>query len=75
MASTSASSVRMLTVKPSANASTKAPMIEMGIARTGTIVARRLLRNTSTTSTTSAMATRIVSRTSWIDSAMNSDES
>jgi len=52
-----------------------APTIETGMASTGMIVARRLLRNTRMTSTTSATAISRVSFTSWIDSLMNSDES
>ena len=59
-ASTSPNSVSMLSEKPKACITANVPISDTGIATTGTSVARHVLRNSSTTSTTKAVASRIV---------------
>ena len=53
---------------PNADMAAKVPMSETGIAMSGMMVARQVWRNTRTTRTTSAIASRSVFCTSWIDS-------
>ncbi len=62
-------------VNPRANATVKAPITETGMATIGMMVARMLLRNTSTTSTTRHRAMSSVFFTSSTEDWMNSDES
>ena len=60
MASTSASSVSVLTVKPASAMSAKAPIRLTGIVTSGMIDARSVRRNTNTTSATSTTASATV---------------
>ena len=53
-ASASASSVMVLSVKPSHHMHTNVPMIEVGMASAAMIVLRKLPRNSSTTSAASS---------------------
>ena len=75
IASTSASSVSVLIVKPKTYISANAPTSATGIVTSGMIVARRLRRKKKITSTTSTIASRIVSNTDAIDRSMNTDVS
>ena len=75
MASTNASSVKMLIVNPAKYATANAPIIEIGIATVGINVALRLFRKANTTNTTRHIAMIRVCCTSTIDSVMNVDES
>ena len=72
IASTMPNSVSMLIEKPSASMPMKVPTIDTGTASTGISVARRLCRNTNTTSTTSTTASKNVCTTSVIDARVNS---
>ena len=67
MASTSASSVSTLIVKPASAMIPNAPMRETGITTSGTMVVRQSRKKPKMTSTTSASAIRIVSCTSRTD--------
>ena len=58
--STSPNSVSMLSEKPNACMTAQVPISDTGMATTGMSVARQVLRNSSTTSTTSTVASRIV---------------
>ena len=58
--STRPNSVSMLRVNPNACITAQVPIRATGIAITGMMVARQVLRNSSTTSTTSAVASRMV---------------
>ena len=58
--STRPNSVSMLSVKPKACMTAQVPISDTGMATTGMIVARQVLRNSSTTSTTSTVASRMV---------------
>ena len=49
----------------------KVPISETGMAITGISVARQVCRNSHTTATTSAMAMKMVTITSWTDLVMN----
>ena len=60
IASTSASSVSVLTVKPASAISANAPIRLTGIVTSGMIDARSVRRNTNTTSATSTTASAIV---------------
>ncbi len=75
MASTSASSVSVFTLKPKAYMNTHAPTSDTGIVTRGMMVARRLRRNTKITSATSRIASTIVVKTALIDCSMNTEES
>ena len=59
-ASTSPNKVSMLREKPKACITAHVPISDTGMATTGMRVARQVLRNSSTTSTTSPVASRIV---------------
>jgi hypothetical protein len=59
-ASTKPNNVSMLSEKPKACITAQVPISDTGIATTGMRVARQVLRNSSTTSTTRAVASRIV---------------
>ena len=59
-ASTRPNSDSMFSVKPNACITAHVPISETGMAMTGMSVARHVLRNRSTTSTTSAVASRMV---------------
>ena len=75
IASTIASSVNVLIVNPNAYINPNAPIRDTGIVTIGMSVARRLRRKRKMTSTTSAMASTIVSNTDPIDFSMNTDVS
>ena len=60
MARTSASSVRVLTVKPAAYISAKAPISDTGMVTSGISEARTLRRKKNTTSATRITASAIV---------------
>ena len=59
-ASTRPNRVSMLSEKPNACITAQVPISDTGMATTGMSVARQVLRNSSTTSTTSAVASRMV---------------
>ena len=61
----------MLIEKPSAVIPTAVPTIEIGTARIGIRVARRLCRNRNTTSTTSTSASKNVCTTVSIEARVN----
>ena len=71
MARTSPNSDRLLSVKPNAAMNRNVPISETGMATSGMIAARQVCRNTITTSTTSTMASAIVSITASTDWRMN----
>src|SRR3546814_4143152 len=75
MASTMASSVRVLTENPNRYISPQAPTSETGIVTMGMMLARRLRRKKKMTSTTSTMASPMVWNTDWIERSMNTAES
>ncbi len=75
IASTIASSVNVLTVKPNAYISANAPTSDTGIVTIGMTVARRLRRKKKITSTTSTIASPMVVNTDLIERSMNSDAS
>ena len=75
IASTMASSVSVLIVNPNAYIRPKAPISDTGIVTIGMSVARRLRRKKKMTSTTSTIASTIVSNTDPIDFSMNTDVS
>ncbi len=75
IASTIASSVSVLIVKPNRYISANAPISDTGIVTIGMIVARRLRRKKKMTSTTSRIASTIVSNTDAIERSMNTDVS
>ena len=59
---------RLLRLKPKAASTAIDPISDTGMAMIGTIAARQLCRNTSTTSATSTIASISVRRTALIDS-------
>ncbi len=69
IASTSAKSVSVFMVKPSAHSPAKAPMSETGTAIIGMIVARQVCRKTNTTASTRSAASKMVTLTSWMDAS------
>ena len=75
MASTSASSVSVLTVKPASAMSAKAPIRLTGIVTSGMIDARSVRRKTNTTSATSTTASATVVYTALIERSMKTDKS
>ena len=75
MASTIASSVSVLMVKPKKYMSANAPISDTGIVTIGMIVARRLRRKKKITSTTRRIASPIVWNTDAIERSMNTDVS
>ncbi len=64
-------SVSRLIEKPSAYIPANVPMIEIGTAMTGMMVARQFCRKTKTTRMTRMIASMKVLMTSWIDTSMN----
>ena len=62
----------MFSENPRADKIAKVPISEIGIAAIGTIEARQVCRNTITTTTTSATASKMVFTTSCTDCEMNS---
>ena len=75
IASTIASSVSVLMVKPSAYITANAPINENGMVTSGISVARQLRRNRKITSTTSSTASPMVTYTSSMDFSMKMVES
>ena len=75
IASTIASSVSVLIVKPNRYMSPNAPISATGIVTSGMSVARMLRRKKKMTSTTSRIASAIVSNTDLIERSMNTDVS
>ena len=75
IASTIASSVSVLIVKPNAYISPNAPISDTGIVTIGISVARKLRRKKKITSTTSTIASAIVVNTDLIERSMNTDVS
>ena len=75
MASTIASRVRVLTVKPKAYIRANAPISETGMVTIGMMVARRLRRKKKITSTTSTIASPIVLKTDEMARSMKVDVS
>ena len=71
MASTSASSVSVLIVKPAAAMIAKEPIRLTGMVTSGMIDARSVRRNTNTTSATSTIASAIVVYTDLTERSMN----
>ena len=69
-ASTRPNSDSVFSENPRAARIAKVPTSETGIATMGMMEARHVCRNRITTNTTSATASRIVTRTSWTDCAM-----
>ena len=70
-ASTSPNKVRLLSVKPNIAMKKNVPISDIGIATSGMTAARQVCRKRMTTSTTSRIASRIVSCTAFTDSWMN----
>ena len=66
-ASTRPNSVRLLSVKPNIAMKKKVPINETGMATSGMMAARQVCRNRITTSTTSTIASRMVSCTALTD--------
>ena len=66
-ASTRPNSDRLFSVKPNAAIKKKVAMSDTGIATSGMIAARQVCRNTITTSTTSTIASAMVSITALTD--------
>ena len=65
--STRPNSVSVLIEKPSASSTAKVPTTDTGTASSGMTEARQVCRNTTTTSTTSAMASNSVDTTFSIE--------
>ena len=72
IASTSPNSERLFSENPAAARTAKVPISETGMAMIGMSDARHVCRNSTTTMMTRAMASKIVTITASIDSAMNS---
>ena len=70
-ASTSPNSDSVLSVKPNVAMKKKVPISDTGMAMSGITAARQVCRNITTTSTTSTMASRIVSCTASTDCWIN----
>ncbi len=75
IASTSARSVSVLTLKPKRYITPNAPTSDTGMVTSGISDARTERRNTKITSATSAIASPMVRSTALIDRSMNTDES
>ena len=73
MASTSASRVRVLMVKPASAIMAKVPIRLTGMVMMGMIEALRVLRNTNITSATSTTASTMVLKTLLMDRSMNTE--
>ena len=71
IASTSPNKDRLLSVKPKAAMKKKVPISDTGMATSGMIAARQVCRNRITTSTTSTVASPMVSITASTDCRMN----
>ncbi len=71
MASTTASSVRRLMLKPRASIRVPAPTTDSGMATAGSSMDRSAPRNRKITTTTTASVTPIVTRTSFSEALMN----
>ena len=71
IARTSPNNDKLLSVKPNAAMKKKLPTSETGMATSGMIAARQVCKNTITTSTTSTMASPMVSITASTDCWMN----
>ena len=71
IANTSPNSDRLFSVKPNAAMKKNVPISDTGMATSGIIAARQVCRNRITTSTTSTMASPIVSITASTDCWMN----
>ena len=69
MASTSAKSVSVLIVNPTAHRPAKAPISETGTAIIGISVARQVCRKRNTTARTSTAASKMVFTTSLIEAS------
>ena len=70
-ASTRPNSDRLLSVKPNIAMKKKVPISDTGMATSGMMAARQVCRNRITTSTTSMIASTIVSCTASTDCWMN----
>ncbi|MCY1559802.1 hypothetical protein D9M68_968750 [compost metagenome] len=70
MASTIASRVSRLMLKPNASISAAAPSIDSGMATTGMTTLRSEPRHSQITSTTISTASSSVLTTSWIEASM-----
>ena len=71
MAKTRPNSVSALMEKPNMYITAKVPMIDTGTASSGMIEARQVWRNTTTTRTTSATASRSVCTTASMEARTN----
>ena len=71
IAKTRPNSDRLFSVKPNAAMKKKLPISETGMATSGMMAARQVCRNRTTTSTTSTMASPMVSITASTDCWMN----
>ena len=72
MASTSPNRVRLLRLKPKADITAKVPTRDTGMARIGMSAVRKFCRNTITTSTTRAIASKMVTITASTEACTNS---
>src|SRR3974377_961813 len=70
-ASTRPNNDRVLIVKPNNAIKKKVPINDTGMAMSGMMAARQVCKNTTTTSTTNTMASRIVSCTALTDCWIN----
>ncbi len=70
-ASTSPNRVRLFSVKPNIAMTKNVPISEIGMATSGITAARQVCRKMITTTTTSRIASRMVSCTAFTDSWMN----
>ncbi len=75
IASTMASSVRVLMVKPIASIRAKAPISDTGMVTSGISVARGERRKRKMISATSRMASPMVVNTASMERSMNTEES
>ncbi len=75
MASTSASSVSVLMVKPITSIRAKAPISDTGMVTSGMTVARSERRKTKMISATRRIASAMVMNTARIERSMNTEES
>ena len=75
MASTAASSVRVLIENPNITISPQAPISETGMVMMGIRVARKVRRKKKMIAATSTVASRMVLKTLSIEALMNTPES
>ena len=73
IASTSASSVKVFTLKPASAISAKAPTRDTGIANSGMMEALNVRKNTKITKATSTEASMIVTHTALMERSMNTE--